>query len=55
MKELAKHINLSQMKKNQDNNYLNYEKISLLGRGAAGSVELVRRSNDGELFALKTI
>jgi NIMA (never in mitosis gene a)-related kinase len=27
----------------------------LLGRGAAGSVELVRRSNDGELFALKTI
>ncbi len=52
---MTKHINLTKKKLNHDKNYFNYEKISLLGRGAAGSVELVRRSNDGELFALKTI
>lgn len=33
----------------------NYHKIRLLGRGAAGNVDLVKRSTDNELFALKVI
>ena len=32
-----------------------YERIRSLGRGAAGTVELIRKKADGELFALKTI
>ncbi len=32
-----------------------YSHVRNLGRGAAGSVELVRRSTDNELFAMKVI
>ena len=33
----------------------NYKKVKELGKGAAGSVSLVERISDGEMFALKTI
>lgn len=32
-----------------------YKKIKVLGKGAAGSVELVQRTDTGELYALKII
>ena len=42
-------------KKNANNEKAYFSQVKNLGRGAAGSVELVRRSTDNGLFALKVI
>lgn len=47
VKDLIKHINKNQKKPKVNNSTLNYEKISQLGRGAAGSVDLVCCSQYG--------
>jgi NIMA (never in mitosis gene a)-related kinase len=42
-------------KKHTSNDKAYYNSVKNLGRGAAGSVELVRRSTDNGLFAMKVI
>jgi NIMA (never in mitosis gene a)-related kinase len=56
VKGLASHVNPSQKKKNNEAKSLaQYTPLTLLGKGSAGQVKLVRSSADGLLYALKTI
>ncbi|EGR34354.1 hypothetical protein IMG5_014920 [Ichthyophthirius multifiliis] len=55
VKGIANHVISSNKLKTNPGGKVTYKKIRTLGQGASGSVELVQRSNDNQLFALKTI
>lgn len=57
MKGLASHVNHSRKKNNEGENktLAQYQVIRLVGKGAAGSVSLVRNTANGEFYAQKTI
>jgi len=54
---LAAHVNNTPKKKSgeETKTLTQYQNIRLIGKGAAGSVNLVRNTKSGEQFALKTI
>ena len=55
-KGISKHVEQAKTKKQPTSNEkVQYKKLNMLGQGAAGSVQLVQRTDTLELFALKII
>ncbi len=56
MRGLAAHVNnIPRKSTDQTKNLNQYQPIRLIGKGAAGSVNLVKNTATGEFYALKTI